>query len=346
MKLLQAMAGAEFGGAEAFFTRLAVAFEQAGLSQKVTIRKNQARANQLRGGGVEPVELSFGGRLDFRTPMALKRQINEFQPDIVLTWMNRATRMCPAPKDKNFLQVARLGGYYDLKYYKNCDHLIGNTQDIVDYVVKEGWPKERAHYLPNFVSSKRVPAISRKEFFTPTTVPLIVALGRLHENKAFDVLLKALNRVSDPYLWIVGEGPLRQELEALAGKLAIKPRVRFLGWRDDVEALYAAADIFICPSRHEPLGNVVLEAWAQGKPVIAADSLGPGILIQNEVNGLLVPVDDDQAMASALKWLIKEPDFAEELAQAGQAAYEKDFTEEAVVSQYFEFFERILQEKN
>ncbi len=345
MKLMQAMAGAEFGGAEAFFTRLAAALEKTGLSQRVVIRENPSRANQLRQDGVHPVELPFGGRLDIRTSLGLKRQIKEFQPDIVLTWMNRATRMCPAPKNGNFLQVARLGGYYDLKYYKNCDHLIGNTPDIVDYLVKQGWPKDRAHYLPNFVSSKRLPAISRKEFFTPSTVPLIVALGRLHENKAFDVLLKALNRVSDPYLWIVGEGPLRKELEELAGKLAIKPRVRFLGWRDDVEALYAAADIFICPSRHEPLGNVVLEAWAQEKPVIAADSLGPGMLIEHEVNGLLVPVEDDQAMATSIKWLIKEPEFAAQMAQAGLAAYEKDFTEEAVVGQYLEFFERILTEK-
>ena len=341
MKLLQAMAGAEFGGAEAFFTRLAVAFQKAGLEQKVIIREDQARAKTLRAGGVEPVQLPFGGRLDFRTPMALKREIKSFQPDIVLTWMNRATRMCP--KGKGSLHVARLGGYYDLKYYKDCDHLVGNTQDIVDYLVKQGWPRDRAHYLPNFVSGERAAPVPRSNFFTSTSVPLIVALGRLHENKAFDVLLKAMARLPNANLWLVGDGPLRQTLEAQAEKLAIKPRVRFLGWREDVAALYAAADIFVCPSRHEPLGNVVIEAWAQEKPVVAADSLGPGTLIEDGVNGLLVPVDNEQDMAAALKWMINNPEAANTMARAGRAVYEERFTEESVVKCYMDFFESILR---
>lgn len=343
MKVLQAMAGAQYGGAEAFFTRLAIAFEKAGLNQRVVIREDDARAKILRAGGVDPVQLPFGGKFDFKTGRALKREITEFKPDIVLTWMNRATGVCPKG---DFVHVARQGGYYNMKYYRHCDHIVGNTEDIVDYLVKEGWPAERAHYLPNFVTAERVPPISRKSFYTPETAPLILALGRLHENKAFDTLLKAVARVPGAYLWIAGEGPLRRDLELLAEKLAIKPRVRFLGWREDTPALFAAADLFVCPSRHEPLGNVVIEAWAQGKPVVATDSLGPGTLITPRVDGLLTPVDDDVALGSALKWMVQNPDEADRLAEAGYEAYCRDFTEEAVVKRYFEFFERILQQKD
>lgn len=338
VRVLQAMAGAEYGGAEAFFVRLAIALQRAGLEQRVVIRDNPARAKLLRAGGVDPVELPFGGRFDFATPRGLKREIASFKPDVVMTWMNRATKMCPKG---DFTHVARLGGYYDLKYYRGCDHLIGNTEDICDYLVREGWPQERVHYLPNFVYAEEAVPASREEHYTPAVAPLILAMGRLHENKAFDVLLEAVRRVPDVYLWLAGEGPLRDELKRQAEDLGIKPRVRFLGWRDDTAALLRACDLFVCPSRHEPLGNVVIEAWAQGRPVIAADSYGPGTLIENMQTGVLVPVDDVRSMADAIKAVIRDENLRHRIAEAGHAAYLESFTEQAVVEQYIRFFEQV-----
>lgn len=339
MKIMQIMAGAEFGGAEAFFVRLAIAFGRLNsIEQKVVIRQNSNRAGLLRDGGVDPVEMKFGGRFDFSTPRALKREINEFKPDIVLTWMNRASGMCPKG---DFVHVARLGGYYDLKYYSNCDHLVGNTEDIVEYLAEQGWPREKAHYLPNFVSGDQADPLDRGDYYTPKGVPLIVALGRLHENKAFDTLLRAVARVPDVYLWLAGDGPLKEELQKLAEDLAIKPRVRFLGWRDDTAALMATADLFVCPSRHEPLGNVVIEAWAQGLPVVAADSMGPGTLIENMETGLLVPIDDEIAMGKAIRAVLKDDNLAERIARQGNKDYLDNFTEDRVVARYLEFFEQV-----
>lgn len=339
MRVMQIMAGAEFGGAEAFFTRLVLALHRAGLDQKVVIRKNARRADALAAGGLEPVQLAFGGRLDFRTPSALKREIKAYSPHLVVTWMNRATRMCPKG---DFVHVARLGGYYDLKYYRKCDHLVGNTEDIVEYLTGQGWPEDKAHYLPNFVSEDSAQPISRKEFFTPETANLILGLGRLHENKAFDVLLQAVARVPDAYLWLAGEGPLRAQLEKQAEDLAIKPRVRFLGWREDTAALLATCDLFVCPSRHEPLGNVVLEAWAQGVAVVAADSIGPGTLIENMENGVLVPIDDPVALGKAIRHVFDDPPLRESLAGRGRQTYQDGFTEARVVDRYLDFFQRVV----
>ena len=173
--------------------------------------------------------------------------------------------------------------------------------------------------------------------------PLILALGRLHENKAFDTLLDALVKVPEAYLWLSGEGPLREKLEEQASLLGVKPRVRFLGWRDDVPALLAAADILVCPSRHEPLGNVVLEGWAQKTPVVATNSAGPEMLINNEKNGMLTPIDDSNAMAVAINRLIKEPDFAQKLSTQALKDFNKKYTKESVLSQYNKFFEDILE---
>src|SRR5690348_4097596 len=147
-RLLQAMAGAAHGGAETFFVRLAGALQRTGQEQRVLIRRDPARAAQLRAAGVDVVEAAFGGRFDFTTGRTFCREIESWRPDIVLSWMSRATRFC---RRGDFVHLARLGGYYDLKYYRHCDHLIGNTRSIVDYAVSQGWPAERVHYLPNFV---------------------------------------------------------------------------------------------------------------------------------------------------------------------------------------------------
>jgi glycosyltransferase involved in cell wall biosynthesis len=144
------------------------------------------------------------------------------------------------------------------------------------------------------------------------------------------------------HCWILGEGPERQRLEALAAECRATDRIRLPGWRNDAAAYYRAADVFVCPSRHEPLGNVVLEAWAYQKPVLAAASVGPAALITHEQNGLLVPVDDPAAMAAGLTRLIDERGFARRLAVAGHRLYQSTYTLEVVVAQYAGLLETLL----
>lgn len=342
MRLLQAMAGAPHGGAELFFERLATALnKRPEIEQRVLIRRDPRRKARLMKDGVEARELSFGGIFDLATPARFRAEIGDFAPQAVLTWMNRATGRCPRAKGR-FVHIGRLGGYYNLKYYRHCDHLIGNTQGIVDYLVREGWPAERAHYLPNFVPDARKEVVPRSVLDTPDDAPLLLGMGRLHENKAFDVLLQALVDVPQAYLWLAGDGPLDQDLRQLAERLGVTDRVRFLGWRDDGPALLAAADVLVCPSRVEPLGNVILEAWAQGVPVVAAASSGPSALIRDRVNGILAPIDDSGAMAGALDQLVGNPDLCRELAAAGREEYESHYSEQTVTDRYIEFLEKVI----
>lgn len=343
LRVLQSMAGAAHGGAEAFFTRLVIALDRAGLTQRIVIRRDAARAAKLRAAGLDPVELPFRNVLDVVTPLRLAGEIRAFRPHVVLTWMSRASTLMPRRfmTGGSYVHAARLGGYYDLKYYRRCDHLVGNTRAIVDYMRERGWPQARLHYLPNFVDAKPMPAIDRARFDTPRDAVLALALGRLHPNKGFDVALDALAKADGVHLWIAGEGELRAALKAQAERLGIARRVRFLGWRDDVAALLAAADMLICPSRHEPLGNVVIEGWAHRRPVIASASDGPRGLIEDGRDGLLVPVDDAAALAAAIHRIATDRGLSAVLAAAGRTAYESRFTEAAVVRDYLDFFARI-----
>ncbi len=339
MRVMQVMAGGKHGGAEAFFERLTLALHRDDLTQRAVIRSNKSRAHMLSLSGVPVTQLPFGGPPDVYTRWRIGREIKAWAPDVVLAWMSRAALKTPR---SSAVLCGRLGGYYDLKYYRHCDHLIGNTEDIVAYIRNQGWPSERAHYLPNFVSSKRVEPLSRTELDTPNDAPLIVTLGRLHTNKAFDVLIDAMTRVQDAYLWIAGAGGEEKALKDRVVTNDLNPRVRFLGWRNDTEAVLGAADLFVCPSRHEPLGNVVIEAFAQGLPVVATASQGPKAMIRDGVNGLLTPVDNADAMADAINRVIGDDALRYALAREGFATYQRQFTEAAVVANYRAFFEQIV----
>jgi glycosyltransferase involved in cell wall biosynthesis len=262
-----------------------------------------------------------------------------------MTFMSRATKFCPRPgPDRPFVFTARLGGYYDLRYYRHCHHLVGNTPDLVQYFHREGWPPERTHYLPNFAHLDPLPAYPRERLSTPADAPVILALGRLHPNKAFDMLIDALPNVPSAILWLAGAGPLEDDLREQAASRGVADRIRFLGWIDNPAPFYAACDVVAISARHEPLGNVVLEAWAAGKPVAAARSQGPGQLIRDGENGLLAAVDDAAALGEALQRLVSDPALRESLAAAGHKEYETHYTEAAVVRQYLEFFERVARD--
>jgi glycosyltransferase involved in cell wall biosynthesis len=335
------MAGAHHGGAETFFVRLCVALAGAGEEVLAVIRRDADRASALRRGGLAPVELGFGGPLDLLTRPRLARALGRFAPRVAMAWMNRAARFTPPGP---WVRVGRLGGYYDLRYYGGFDHLVGNTQGIVEWIARQGWPRARVHHLPNFAPDLAGAApVDRAALGVPRDAFLVLTMGRLHPNKGFDVLIEAIAHLPDVVVAIAGEGEERAALTALADRLGVSERVRFLGWRDDQAALLAACDLFVCPSRHEPLGNVVLEAWSAARPVVAASSPGPAELIAHGTTGLLVPVEDARALAEAIAALRDQPARARALAAAGRAAFLRAHAEAPVLARWRGFLAEVAR---
>ena len=341
MNIMQLIAGASNGGAEAFFTRLVPALHAEGMTQTAVIRKSSKRAQTLQRAGVDVYQLPYGGMLDLYTSWRIKRLAALKRPDIVMSWMNRASKMMPVGK---WVNVGRLGGYYNLKYYKKCDYLVCNTLDICDYVVKQGWPEKNVRYISNFVDEENADPVERSNFSTPANAPLVLAAGRLHDNKGIDMLIRAIATLDHVYLWVAGEGPLKNDLKKLASDLKLDERVRFLGWREDINALLASADVFVCPSRHEPLGNVVLEAWSQKTPIIATAAQGPSQLINDEENGLLVPIDDYTNLAEKISYLIQRESLRKTIIDNAYIKYLENFSREKIVEEYRLFFGFILEE--
>ncbi len=334
------MAGATFGGAEAFFERMVLALHDDSVPQSVIIRPGDGRETRLAAAGLPVATAPFGKQFDFRTPSTIRREMKRFDPQVTLAWMSRAAELTPHP-GKGRILAARLGGFYHLKYFRRCDHLVGNTRYIVDWLAERGWPREKLSYLPNFTDARPAPPVDRASLNTPDDAKVIVALGRFHDDKAFDVLLPALAQVPGAILWLAGEGPRDARLRAQAQSLGINDRIRWLGWRKDVPALCAAADVLCCPSRVEPLGNVVLEGWGHRLPVVAAASTGPAELIVDGRTGLLVPMEDADALALALNRVLSDKSLAHDIAEAAAEVLERDFSRANVVAAYRDFFARM-----
>lgn len=173
--------------------------------------------------------------------------------------------------------------------------------------------------------------------------PTLIAVGRLHRQKGFDVLIRALAMLKNPKvrLIVLGEGAERDALGGLAAELGVAERVSFAGFVDDPYTWLARADLFVLSSRWEGFGHVIVEAMAAGTPVVATNCPhGPGDIIDDGKNGRLVPPEDATALAAAIDDLIADPSARTRLA-AHAAATVSRFGIARIVDQYTALLDRV-----
>jgi glycosyltransferase involved in cell wall biosynthesis len=178
---------------------------------------------------------------------------------------------------------------------------------------------------------------------TPTAIPRrdtrrVVAVGRLVHQKGFDLLLQAFARIAPTHpewsLTIWGEGPERAALEALRAGLDLAGSVKLPGLTERPGQWVEAADMFVLSSRYESFGNVITEAMAAGLPVIAFDCpWGPGDILRDGEDGLLVPPEDVAALAAAMHRLIVDTDLRQRLGAAA-AHNVRRFARDAIIAQW------------
>ena len=178
----------------------------------------------------------------------------------------------------------------------------------------------------------------------PEDRPVLIAIGRLTEQKDYPTLFEAFRRLRhrpNPVLWIMGSGELETSLKQLAAELGIADRVVFQGFRRDVLAYAAAADLMVLSSAWEGFANVIVEAMAMGTPVVATDcEHGPGEIIADGVNGRLVPVGQPDALAAAIDDVLSDRGQLERLGRAGRDRAD-DFGSARIGAQYADTLKRI-----
>jgi GalNAc-alpha-(1->4)-GalNAc-alpha-(1->3)-diNAcBac-PP-undecaprenol alpha-1,4-N-acetyl-D-galactosaminyltransferase len=206
--------------------------------------------------------------------------------------------------------VSRSWGVLRRLCYAWADQVVAQTRDAANWIERRC--ETPVLIIPNFV--RELPKVSAPR------EPLIIAVGRLSAEKGFELLLASFARVRTQFpqwrLCFIGEGPERRALTELAARLSMQDRVEFIGQVRDVEMWMARAGLVVHPSRREGFPNVVLEAMAMGAAVLCTDChSGPSELIEDGVNGRLVPVDDLDALTRAMAQLMADPKGRERLGE-------------------------------
>lgn len=341
------------GGAERFFIRLVngLAERQEGIG--AVVRPKSPVARFLHPGVVvHPVPMINGW--DVFSAFRIRALIHRIRWPVVQTYMGRATRLTRLPRHSGAVHIARLGGYYKIRgYYTHAHAWIGNTKGICDYLIRNGLPAQRVFHIPNFVATP--PPVSeetlktlRSTWHIPEEAWVVFSLGRFVPKKGFTDLLAAFSRLarsiaSRPLILVVaGDGPHSSALQRQCEALGVDPHVRFVGWQDDPAPFFALSHVFVCPSRHEPLGNVILEAWSHAVPVVSTETVGAVELIAEGENGILTPVSDPAAMARAIRNLLEDEGLRRHLGENGRKTVMAHYSEARVIGQYLDLYEKLV----
>lgn len=325
------------GGAERFFVHLVAALGERGVKQSVVIRPGRSwRPAVARHADV--VESHFRNlSLDrFTLPLRAKHLVRD--ADAVMAWMPKGAKLVPA--GAKAVRVARLGDYPEhLHKFANIDVLVCNTPGIATHVRQLGWQRG-VEVISNFTFAERATPVRRADHGTPDDAFLVTAMGRFVPRKGFATVINAVAADPKAWLWLLGEGELDADLRERAERAGVVDRVRFLGWQADTRAFIAASDAFAMSSSHEPLGNVVLEAWSQDVPVISTRCEGPTWFMRHERDGLMVDINDADGFAAAFRRLRGEEGLADRLRAGGRATLASTFSREAVTDAYLDLFAR------
>ena len=214
--------------------------------------------------------------------------------------------------------------------YRFAHAIVANSSAARAQLEREGVPPGRIQVIANGVSLEPFTRV-------PTRRPLatILTVANLRREKAHETLLRAaaLLAPTGPALrfLIAGDGPRAAELRALALTLGVADRVEFLGHVDDVPSLLSRADAFVLPSRSEAFPNAAIEAMAAGLPIVACAVGGLLDLIDHGRTGLLVPVDDAGAIASAIGQLAADPSHAARLGDTARNDVRRRFSFDRMV---------------
>lgn len=348
------VAGEALGGAELFSVRLVNALHERG-QPVLAINSPGGRVSAKLQADVAQIHVPMRAIWDLPSRWRISAILRQRQPDIVQTYMGRATRLTHVDRGRHPIHIARLGGYYNPHGYRHAHAWVAISLGIRDYLIRHGFPARRVFHISNFVAScnPSPPAVLRplrREFAIPDDALIVTAVGRLHPVKGFDDLLAAFATVPEwiherpVYLILVGDGPMNASLKCYAQQLGIGQRVRWPGWRDDAGLFQEMADLCICASRQEGLGSVILEAWARDRAVLSTRAQGPVDIITHGENGWLTPLDDPAALATAMERLLRDESLRQQLAASGHRTFLTQHSEDAIVSAYLGLYQRLLAE--
>jgi len=287
-----------------------------------------------------------------RRVRALRREWERLQPDVIIAFMTTSAvlallsaRGLPAAtivSERTYpprMPPGPLWGLLRRWTYPRASRVVMMTREGLDWLARE-IPGARGAVIPNpvvYPLPGGSPTVPPGDFIAPGE-RLLLGVGRMDKGKQFDHVLRAFaaavqdNRLDDWRLVIAGDGPERDALQALASRLGIAHRFAMPGRVGNMADWYSSADLYVSSSSYEGFPNTLIEAMAHRTTAVSYDcDTGPRDIIRNGEDGLLVPLNDEGALAKAVSSLMVDHARRDAMAERAQEVRER-FSEDAIVA--------------
>lgn len=300
----------------------------------------------------------MGGDIDLGFIFRLRKIIKTWQPDVVLCHSRRgadvfgliAAKLCKVP----VICVRRVDNteaHWIAKLkYEAFSKTVCISQAIEKVLLEQGVAQQACEVIRSVIDTNEYTPQApntylQKEFgFTENNL-VIGCFAQLIERKGQAILLRAFKQVHAQFpnskLLICGKGKKRQEYEELCNNLGLQDAVVFAGFRTDVANLLPQLDVLAHPAFTEGLGVTLMQASACGLPIVATKAGGIPEVVINDLNGLLIPIDDEAALIESLKTLLGSKELRETYAKNGRDFVLKNCSIDSMVNAYLSLFERL-----
>ncbi len=297
--------------------------------------------------------------LDFGTLLQIRALVRRFRPDVIQTHNVKTAfllRLSGAQRSAcwihwhhGYTAPTRKQVFYnqlDRFSVRSAKQVVTVTSAFLPELEKFGVPRSRIEVIPNAIRPDWGGAPTGISASATSAEKTILAIGRLSKEKAHADLIEALSLLKADSqlprlrLLLVGDGHERQSLEDLAASKDVP--ITFAGHVTDVCPLYRQADVFVLPSLSEGSPNVLIEAMAAGKAIVATSVGGVPETVTNDVEALLVPPGKPVALAAAIARLLRDPELAQRLSDAAQARVRREFLPEARARRIIELYRHVL----
>jgi len=294
--------------------------------------------------------------------LRLARAWRKAPPVIVQTFLFRANvqgalaaRLARVPRTVASIRVADRRGRMRLRVERlgtrRVDRYVCVSRSVADFCRDEaGLPAHKLTVIPNGVDASRfanVTAANLAELGVPSGRRAMCVIGRLDRQKNLAWLLthaqEILAAAPRHDLLIVGDGPLRRKLQKQAAELTVSNRIHFAGWREDIPQVLAACDLLLLPSLWEGMPNVLLEAMAAGRPVIATNVEGVGEILGSLAPQQMIQQADPIRLSERVSAIVGNPQLAERLGRENRTRAEHEYSVRAMVEAHQQLYVALMR---